>query len=130
AIALAVVWSLPLSNFWLFLLLFLALFTASGFGNGATYRMIPRIFAIRGGEAGAGRGGVASQRKSAAALGLNSAIGASGGFVIPQVLNASSTATGSYDGAFYGFVGAYALMLVLAWFCYLRPGSKMAQGGV
>lgn len=129
-IALAVVWTLPASNFWLFLVLFLVLFTASGFGNGATYRMIPRIFAIRGQEAGPDRGGVDSQRKSSAALGLISAIGAYGGFVIPQVLNASNTATGSYDGAFYGFVAAYVLMLVLAWFCYLRPGSKMAQGGV
>jgi MFS transporter, NNP family, nitrate/nitrite transporter len=129
-IALAVVWTLPASNFWLFLVLFLALFTASGFGNGATYRMIPRIFAIRGQEAGPDRGGVDGQRKSAAALGLISAIGAYGGFVIPQVLNASNSATGSYDGAFYGFVAAYVLMLVLAWFCYLRPGSKMAQGGV
>ncbi|MFD1212200.1 MFS transporter [Arthrobacter sp. GCM10027362] len=129
-IALAVVWTLPASNFWLFLVLFLALFTASGFGNGATYRMIPRIFAIRGQEAGPGRDGVDSQRKSSAALGLISAVGAYGGFVIPQVLNASGTATGSYDGAFYGFVGAYVLMLVLAWSCYLRPGSKMAQGGV
>ncbi|NKX55676.1 MFS transporter [Arthrobacter sp. E918] len=130
AIALTVVWTLPLANFWLFLLLFLALFTASGFGNGATYRMIPRIFAIRGEDTGPVSGGVDSQRKSSAALGLISAIGAYGGFLIPQVLNASSTSTGSYDGAFYGFVATYALMLALAWFCYLRPGSKMAQGGV
>jgi NNP family nitrate/nitrite transporter-like MFS transporter len=125
-IALTVVWTLPLGNFWLFLLLFLALFTASGFGNGATYRMIPRIFALRGPR----QGGVGSQRKSSAALGLVSAIGAYGGFVIPQVLSASHAATGSYTGAFYGFVGAYAAMLVLAWACYLRPGTAMARGGV
>jgi MFS transporter, NNP family, nitrate/nitrite transporter len=130
-IALAVVWTLPLANFWLFLLLFLALFTASGFGNGATYRMIPRIFAIRG-RTGATRSSVdvGSERKAAAALGLVSAIGAYGGFLIPQVLNASNTATGSYTGAFYGFVAAYAVMLAVAWVCYLRPGSEMARGGV
>ena len=45
-ITLTMVWTLPLGNFWLFLALFLALFTASGFGNGATYRMIPVIFAL------------------------------------------------------------------------------------
>ena len=43
--ALTMIWTLPLKNFWLFLILFLMLFTASGFGNGATYRMIPVIFA-------------------------------------------------------------------------------------
>ena len=131
-IALAVVWTLPLGNFWLFLALFLALFTASGFGNGATYRMIPRIFAIRGHQQAGARGGgkVDSQRKSSAALGLISAIGAYGGFVIPQVLSASHTAGGNYNGAFYGFVAAYVLMLAVTWFCYLRPGSVMAKGGV
>ena len=44
-ITLTMIWTLPLKNFWLFLVLFLLLFTASGFGNGATYRMIPIIFA-------------------------------------------------------------------------------------
>ena len=73
---------------------------------------------------------VGSERKAAAALGLVSAIGAYGGFLIPQVLNASNTATGSYTGAFYGFVAAYAVMLAVAWVCYLRPGSEMARGGV
>nr|WP_237740699.1 MFS transporter [Arthrobacter crystallopoietes] len=131
-IAVAVVWTLPLGSFWLFLALFLALFTASGFGNGATYRMIPRIFAVRGQREsrGSGRNEVDSQRKASAALGLISAIGAYGGFVIPQVLSASHAASGNYTSAFYGFVAAYVLMLAVTWFCYLRPGSTMARGGV
>lgn len=131
-VALAVVWTLPLGNFWLFLALFLALFTASGFGNGATYRMIPRIFSIRGQRESVvfGRSEVDSQRKSSAALGLVSAIGAYGGFLIPQVLSASHAAGGNYNGAFYGFVAAYVLMLAVTWACYLRPGPAMAKGGV
>ncbi|SDH96090.1 MFS transporter, NNP family, nitrate/nitrite transporter [Arthrobacter subterraneus] len=118
--ALTVVWTLPLGNFWLFLGLFLVLFAAAGSGNGSTYRMIPVIFALRGRSMST----MSTGRKAAAALGLISAIGAYGGFVIPQVLNASKGATGSYDAAFYGFVGAYALMLVVTWFFYLRRSTS------
>jgi NNP family nitrate/nitrite transporter-like MFS transporter len=129
AIALTVVWTLPLGNFWLFLGLFLVLFTAAGAGNGATYRMIPIIFARRGaaGEAGEVRESVSTARKSAAALGLISAVGAYGGFLIPQVLNASNSATGSYDNAFYGFVAGYVLMLAVTWFFYLRRSSTVGK---
>ncbi|WP_104166313.1 MFS transporter [Arthrobacter sp. SX1312] len=128
AIALAVVWTLPLADFWLFLGLFLVLFAAAGAGNGATYRMIPVIFARRGAAAGSElRESVSTARKSAAALGLISAVGAYGGFLIPQVLNASKGASGSYDGAFYGFVGGYVLMLAVTWFFYLRRSSTLGK---
>src|SRR5207253_2401220 len=55
AMTLAVIATLPLKNFWLFLVLFLGLFAASGVGNGSTYRMIPVIFsrASRAAKAGA-----------------------------------------------------------------------------
>ncbi|WP_326958478.1 MULTISPECIES: MFS transporter [unclassified Arthrobacter] len=123
-ITLTLVWTLPLKNFWLFLVLFLFLFTASGFGNGATYRMIPVIFATASRAARAGASTAATQRLASAALGLISAIGAYGGFVIPQVLNASNAASGSYTSAFYGFVGAYVLMLAVCWFCYIRNAGR------
>ncbi|RAX15772.1 MFS transporter [Pseudarthrobacter sp. AG30] len=129
-ITLTMVWTLPLKNFLLFLVLFLMLFTASGFGNGATYRMIPVIFATSSRAARNGANPVATQRLASSALGLISAIGAYGGFVIPQVLNASSTASGSYTPAFYGFVGAYVLMLVVCWTCYIRNAGRNAMGHV
>ncbi|WP_255767901.1 MFS transporter [Pseudarthrobacter sulfonivorans] len=129
-ITLTMIWTLPLKNFWLFLVLFLLLFTASGFGNGATYRMIPVIFATSSRAARNGAGSVATQRLASSALGLISAIGAYGGFVIPQVLNASNTASGSYTPAFYGFVGAYVLMLAVCWFCYIRNANRNAMGHV
>lgn len=129
-ITLTMIWTLPLKNFWLFLALFLMLFTASGFGNGATYRMIPVIFATSSRAARSGASSQATQRLASSALGLISAIGAYGGFVIPQVLNASNTASGSYTPAFYGFVGAYALMLVVCWACYLRKANRNAMGHV
>ncbi|WP_066286201.1 MFS transporter [Arthrobacter sp. B6] len=129
-ITLTMIWTLPLKSFWLFLVLFLMLFTASGFGNGATYRMIPIIFATSSRAAKAGASTVETQRLASSALGLISAIGAYGGFVIPQVLNASNGASGSYTPAFYGFVGAYVLMLIVCWAFYIRNANRNAMGHV
>ncbi|KHL01206.1 MFS transporter [Sinomonas humi] len=126
---LALIATLPLKSFWLFLALFLVLFAASGVGNGSTYRMIPVIFARASRAAHSGATPSYTARLSSAALGLISAIGAYGGFVIPQLLGASSSATGSYVPAFFGFVGAYALMLIVSWACYLRRGSAVARTG-
>lgn len=125
--ALVLVWTLPLQNFWVFLACFLVLFSATGVGNGSTYRMIPSVFAARAiATSATGSAGVAMQRKAAAALGLISAIGAYGGFVIPQVLNLSQTTTGAYTAAFYGFVIAYAVLLVLTVLVYIVPRRSLA----
>jgi MFS transporter, NNP family, nitrate/nitrite transporter len=114
-LALAVLLTLPVGSFWLFLGLFLLLFAAAGIGNGSTYRMVPIVFALR-----ASGDDVARKRKAAAALGLISAIGAYGGFLIPQALNLSFQATGAYAGAFIGFVAGYAALLVLTYVVYVR----------
>jgi NNP family nitrate/nitrite transporter-like MFS transporter len=112
--ALAVVLTLPLDSFWLFLAFFLVLFVASGAGNGATYRMIPTLFALRAGVDGLGSAGdVTAQRTAAAALGIVSAFGAYGGFVIPQVLGLSKASTGGYEAGLLWFVGAYAILLAV-----------------
>lgn len=125
--ALALVWALPLQSFWIFLGCFLVLFAATGVGNGSTYRMIPNVFAARGLALAADATTSASmQRKAAAALGLISAIGAYGGFVIPQILNASQLATGAYVAAFYGFVGAYVVLLALTAVVYVIPRAGLA----
>ncbi|MDR6621792.1 MFS transporter [Sinomonas atrocyanea] len=129
AATIALVATLPLKGFWLFLGLFLVLFAASGVGNGSTYRMIPVIFARASRAARGGAPASHTARLASAALGLISAVGAYGGFVIPQLLGASSAATGSYVPAFLGFVAAYALMLAVCWGCYLRRGSLVAQAG-
>lgn len=127
--ALSLIWTLPLQNFWVFLACFLVLFAATGMGNGSTYRMIPSIFAARGVATGALPGtseGVKVQRKAAAALGLISAIGAYGGFLVPQVLNASQLTTGGYTAAFYGFVAAYVGLMVLTVLVYVVPRRSLA----
>ncbi|MEO7124294.1 MAG: MFS transporter [Lacisediminihabitans sp.] len=124
--ALCVIWTLPTGNFWIFLGCFLVLFAASGIGNGSTYRMIPTVFAHRAGTVDAHRnsGDLSTQRKTAAALGVISAVGAYGGFAIPQLLGLSKTAYGNYTTALGWFVIAYVVMLVVTAACYFRPGAN------
>ncbi|HEY8282574.1 MAG TPA: MFS transporter, partial [Leifsonia sp.] len=113
--ALAVILTLPLGNFGLFLGFFLILFVASGAGNGATYRMIPTMFALRAGATDAHRqaGDIGAQRTTAAALGIISAFGAYGGFIIPQVLGLSKSTTGTYATGLAWFVAAYVVFLAV-----------------
>ncbi|PYI37620.1 MFS transporter [Arthrobacter psychrolactophilus] len=125
--ALAQLLTLPLGSFPLFLGLFLVLFAAAGAGNGSTYRMIPMVFALRASSEETSDGGkMSAARKGSAALGIISAIGAYGGFVVPQVLNASRIATGGYQGAFLGFVATYLILMGVTWLVYLRPSSATA----
>jgi len=114
----SVILTLPMQNFAIFLLCFLVLFAAAGIGNGSTYRMIPTIFALKA------NGGIGAQRKAAAALGLISAIGAYGGFFIPQLLGFSKTTFGSYTPALGWFALAYVAFLALTAGVYLRMSTK------
>ena len=114
-VTLAVILALPVGDFWLFLGCFLLLFAAAGIGNGSTYRMVPIVFSLR-----ATGDDDARRRKAAAALGLISAIGAYGGFLIPQALNLSFQATGGYVAAFLAFVGVYSALLVVTYVVYVR----------
>lgn len=124
--ALSLLLTLEMNSFALFLGCFLLLFIAAGLGNGATYRMIPNVFAARGAATAGDPLTVSTQRKGAAALGLISAIGAYGGFVIPQVLAAAKNASGSYAPAFAGFVGAYVVLLVITVVVYAIPRASLA----
>ena len=87
--------------------------------------MVPIVFAMRSAHGGAGD--VSTQRKAAAALGLISAIGAYGGFLIPQALNLSFQTTGNYAAAFMGFIAGYVVLLALTWAVYVRPRHLREQ---
>jgi len=126
AATIALIVLLPLGGFWAFLGCFLALFCATGVGNGATYRMIPAIFAARGAATAGEAHAVGAQRKGAAALGLISALGAYGGFLVPQVLNLSQQTSGSYIPAFWCFVVCYAALAAVTAFVYLVPRASLA----
>lgn len=120
---LGVVWSVEQHAFGPFLAAFVLLFTLAGIGNGTTYRMIPAIFRARAGE---GERKLA-RRQSAAALGVISAIGAYGGFLIPRSFGLSIAETGGIEAALYGFVAFYATCAGVTWWCYLRSRVLVAR---
>jgi NNP family nitrate/nitrite transporter-like MFS transporter len=120
-----VIWSIQQHLFLSFLLAFMTLFSLSGIGNGTTYRMIPAIFKARAGEDAEGR--QRAKVQSAAALGVISAVGAYGGFLIPRSFGISINNTGGIEAALYCFVAFYAVCSAVTWFCYLRRRVLVAQ---
>jgi NNP family nitrate/nitrite transporter-like MFS transporter len=110
-----------------FLGMFIILFVLSGIGNGSTFRMIPLIFRAQhlmeadGKEPQAReRAVVVARRETAAVLGFTSAVGAYGGWLIPQGYGLSTSITGGPQAALYAFIGLYAICLGLTWWYYLR----------
>lgn len=133
--AAGVVLSLGLGSLPVFLASFLALFLASGIGNGSTYRMIPAIFraeAQRAVSTGIPAKVAASRARTEAAtvIGLASAIGALGGFLIPRGFGISISRTGSITAALAVLVALYGGCLVLTWWCYLRRGTASAAASL
>jgi NNP family nitrate/nitrite transporter-like MFS transporter len=110
-----------------FLLAFLVLFASTGIGNGSTFRMIPAIFRglqlqriEAGNEAAQEQALLAARRETAAVIGLVAALGALGGFFIPQAFAASIKATGSPELAVHYFFGFYVCCIAITYVCYLR----------
>jgi len=91
-----------------FFLLFLLLFTASGIGNGSTFRTIAMVF---------------PKEQAGPVLGWTSAVAAYGAFIIPQVFGEQIKA-GTPENALYGFAIFYAVCLVLNWWYYLGPKAE------
>ncbi len=88
--------------------------------------MIPSIFnarAIRVAEEFGSTVSVArirGQRETAAVVGLTSAVGALGGFLIPRGIATSLRHTGSIASALYMLLAFYALVLIVTWRNYLH----------
>ena len=99
----------PEQYFPMFLGLFIVLFTASGIGNGSTFRTIGVIF---------------DRQQAGPVLGWTSAIAAYGAFIAPVVIGQQIKA-GTPQTAMYGFAVFYAVCIVLNWWFYLRPGSEI-----
>ena len=97
----------PEQYFATFMVLFVVLFTATGIGNGSTFRTIAVIF---------------DRQQAGPVLGWTSAIAAYGAFVAPVVIGAQIKA-GTPQFAMYGFAVFYALCLVLNWWFYLRKNA-------
>jgi NNP family nitrate/nitrite transporter-like MFS transporter len=108
-----------------FLVMFLALFVTTGIGNGSTFRMIPAIFraerlAVAHSDEEKAQALVLARRDGAAVIGISSAIGALGGFVIPRSLGASIKATGGPSHAFGVFLVGYVVCVGVTWWHYRR----------
>jgi NNP family nitrate/nitrite transporter-like MFS transporter len=99
----------PEEYFMIFMLLFVALFAASGIGNGSTFRTIGVIF---------------DRQQAGPVLGWTSAAAAYGAFIAPVVIGAQVKA-GTPEYSMYGFAVFYAVCLVLNWWFYLRSGSEI-----
>jgi NNP family nitrate/nitrite transporter-like MFS transporter len=125
------VWSLSLNSFSVFLASFMLLFVATGVGNGSTYRMIPSIFhAVALDEGFTAEAVRKARREAAAAIGIISAVGAYGGFLVPRTYAWASAAHGSIVPALYAYLGLYVVMLAVTWLFYLRPAARLTQVGV
>jgi len=97
----------PEAFFWPFFLLFIVLFTATGVGNGSTFRTIAVVF---------------NEEQAGPVLGWTSAVAAYGAFIIPKVFGEQISLT-TPENALYGFAVFYGLCVVLNWWFYLRPNA-------
>ncbi|WP_394746166.1 hypothetical protein [Shigella flexneri] len=113
-------------NFIAFYAVFMGLFLTAGLGSGSTFQMIAVIFRqitiyrvkMKGGsDEQAQREAVT---ETAAALGFISAIGAVGGFFIPQAFGMSLNMTSSPVGAMKVFLIFYIVCVLLTWLVYGR----------
>ncbi len=98
----------PEDYFWPFLILFLVLFSATGIGNGSTFRTISQVF---------------DKEQAGPVLGWTSAIAAYGAFVIPKVFGEQIKAT-TPENALYGFAIFYAVCMIINWWFYLRKNAE------
>ena len=91
-----------------FFLLFLLLFTATGIGNGSTFRTIAMVF---------------PKEQAGPVLGWTSAVAAYGAFYIPKVIGEQIKAT-TPEVALIGFACFYAACIVINWWFYLRKSGE------
>ena len=129
--AAAALWSVNAVNLPMFFVAFMFLFVATGIGNGSTYRMISKIFRVKGEDAGgAPETMVLMRRQAAGALGIISSVGAFGGFVVPLAYAWSKAQFGNIQPALQFYVVFFILLLGVTWFFYIRKSTRMGQVGV
>ena len=117
-------------NFIAFYAVFMGLFLTAGLGSGSTFQMIAVIFRqitiyrvkMKGGSDEQAHKEAVTE--TAAALGFISAIGAVGGFFIPQAFGMSLNMTGSPVGAMKVFLIFYIVCVLLTWLVYGRKSQK------
>ncbi|NOQ35715.1 MAG: antiporter [Methylococcaceae bacterium] len=98
----------PEEYFLPFFLLFLVLFTATGIGNGSTFRTIAMVF---------------PKEQVGPVLGWTSAVAAYGAFYIPKVFGEQIKAT-TPEVALIGFASFYIICIMINWWFYLRKEGE------
>lgn len=113
--------------FGFFLMFSVLLFAFTGLGNGAIYQMIPAAFRTfhleRGRACGAAAEGpalIAARAETSAAVGFIGAVGAYGGWLIPQTYGLSISLTGTPTLALDLIMGFYLVAGLVLWRCHLR----------
>jgi len=99
----------PESYFFIFLVLFIVIFAATGIGNGSTFRTIGVIY---------------NREQAGPVLGWTSAVAAYGAFVAPIIIG-EQIRGGTPENAMYGFAVFYALCMILNWWFYLRKNAYL-----
>ncbi|MFU9138706.1 NarK family nitrate/nitrite MFS transporter [Erwinia tasmaniensis] len=113
-------------SFIAFYVVFMVLFINAGLGSGSTFQMIAAIFRRQTYERIKSDGGSdeKAQREAvtetSAALGFISAIGALGGFFIPQTFGLSLSVSGTPAGAMQVFLAFYLICVAITWWVYGR----------
>ncbi|WP_034947914.1 NarK family nitrate/nitrite MFS transporter [Erwinia oleae] len=117
-------------SFIAFYSVFMVLFINAGLGSGSTFQMIAAIFrkqTIERVKAAGGSDKTAQHEavtETSAALGFISAIGALGGFFIPQTFGMSLALTGSPADAMKVFLAFYLLCVAITWLAYGRKKAR------
>ena len=119
----------------IFLTISVLLFAFTGLGNGAAYQMIPatlRTLHLRHAREGGPEGRRLALQKAkietSAAVGFIGALGAYGGWMIPQTFGLSISMTGAPFRALEFVAGLYLVCLAVLWSEFLRPDRMSAAG--
>ncbi|MBA2490879.1 MAG: MFS transporter [Gammaproteobacteria bacterium] len=130
AATLGVIAVLKGGSFPAFLAMFMVLFVTTGIGNGSTFRIVPTVFlrdrlaeVVGQNEAAQATAERSGRFEAAAVLAFSSAIGAYGGFLIPQGFSRSISATGGPEFALGLFAAFYVACIAVTWWCYVRTAA-------
>lgn len=116
-----------------FFLSFMFMFMLTGLGNGSTYRMIPVIFrterermAVDRSESGMAQAREIGLKEGSFVIGFVGAIGAYGGFAIPQAYKYSIGATGGPQLALMCFIAFYIACIAVCYHFYARRNAEIS----
>jgi NNP family nitrate/nitrite transporter-like MFS transporter len=98
---------------------FMVLFLSAGLGSGSMFRIVPHLIEGERVEPAPQR----SIRESGRVIGLVSAVGALGAFVVPVLLALALRTSGGVRGALTIFVAFYLVCMALTWWCHVRTRS-------